>query len=117
MYQASFRRNCRGVNHHGRSSTRGITGPPDENLTITLNVTGYVLASGKAVAPSLDAGVLIRRYIQRMVEEPVIRDCAPQLLEQMITEQGTKGSRSEEQLVAATKLRRAEVRAVLNGFG
>ena len=30
---------------------------------ITLNVVGYVLASGKAVAPSLDAGVLIRRYI------------------------------------------------------
>ena len=30
---------------------------------VTLNVTGYVLASGKAIAPSLDAGVLIRRYI------------------------------------------------------
>jgi formylglycine-generating enzyme required for sulfatase activity len=83
---------------------------------ITLNVIGYVLASGKAVAPSLDAGVLIRRYIQRTVEQPGIRDCAPQLLEQMITEQGTKRPRSEEQLVDDTKLRRAEVRAVLNAL-
>jgi formylglycine-generating enzyme required for sulfatase activity len=83
---------------------------------ITLNVIGYVLASGKAVAPSLDAGVLIRRYIERTVEQPGIRDCAPQILEQMITEQGTKRPRSEEQLVADTKLRRAEVRAVLNAL-
>jgi formylglycine-generating enzyme required for sulfatase activity len=81
---------------------------------ITLNVIGYVLASGKDVAPSLDAGVLIRGYIERTVEQPGIRDCAPQLLEQMITEQGTKRPRSEEQLVSDTKLRRAEVRAVLN---
>jgi hypothetical protein len=83
---------------------------------ITLNVVGYVLASGKAVAPSLEAGVLIRRYIERTVEQPGIRDWAPQLLEQMITEQGTKRPRSEAQLAADTKLRRAEVRAVLNGL-
>jgi formylglycine-generating enzyme required for sulfatase activity len=83
---------------------------------VTLNVVGYVLASGKAVAPSLDAGVLIRRYIERTVERPAIQDCAPQLLEQMITEQGTKRPRSEAQLAVATKLRRAEVRAVLNGL-
>jgi Sulfatase-modifying factor enzyme 1 len=83
---------------------------------ITLNVVGYVLASGKAIAPSLDAGVLIRRYIERTVEQPRIRDCAPQLLERMITEQGTKRPRSEQQLVADTKLRRAEVRAVLNAL-
>jgi CRISPR-associated protein Cas7/Csd2 subtype I-C len=83
---------------------------------ITLNVVGYVLASGKAIAPSLEAGVLIRRYIERTVEQPGIRDCAPQLLERMITEQGTKRPRSEQQLVADTKLRRAEVRAVLNAL-
>jgi Leucine-rich repeat (LRR) protein len=83
---------------------------------ITLNVIGYVLASGKSVAPSLQAGVLIRRYIERTIEQPGIRDYAPQMLEQMITEQGTKRPRSEEELVADTKLRRAEVRAVLNGL-
>jgi hypothetical protein len=44
---------------------------------ITLNVIGYVLASGRAVAPSMDAGVLIRGYIERTVEQPGIRDCAP----------------------------------------
>jgi formylglycine-generating enzyme required for sulfatase activity len=83
---------------------------------ITLNVVGYVLASGTVVAPSLEAGVLIRRYIERTVGQPAIRDRAPQLLEQMITEQGTKRPRSEAQLVADTRLRRAEVRAVLNGL-
>jgi formylglycine-generating enzyme required for sulfatase activity len=83
---------------------------------ITLNVVGYVLASGKAIAPSLDAGVLIRHYIERTVEQPGIRECAPQLLERMITEQGTKRPRSEQQLVADTKLRRAEVRAILNAL-
>jgi hypothetical protein len=30
---------------------------------ITLNMIGYVLASDRAVAPSLDAGLLVRRYI------------------------------------------------------
>jgi formylglycine-generating enzyme required for sulfatase activity len=83
---------------------------------ITLNVIGYVLASGKPVAPSLDAGVLIRRYIERTIEQPGIRDCAPQMLEQMITEQGTKRRRSETELVAEAKLRPAEVRAVLNAL-
>jgi hypothetical protein len=83
---------------------------------ITLNVVGYVLASGKAIAPSLDAGMLIRRYIEQTVEQPAIRDCATQLLEQMITEQGTKRPRAEAQLAADTRLRRAEVRAVLNAL-
>lgn len=83
---------------------------------ITLNVVGYVLASGKAVAPSLDAGVLVRRYIERTIEQPEVRDCAPRILEEMITEQGTKRPRSEDELVVNTKLRPAEVRAVLNGL-
>ncbi len=83
---------------------------------ITLNVIGYVLASGKPIAPSLDAGILIRRYIERTVEQPGIRDCAPQMLEQMITEQGTKRPRSEKELLADARLRPAEVRAVLNAL-
>lgn len=83
---------------------------------ITLNVIGYVLASGKPVAPSLDAGVLVRRYIERTIEQPGIRDCAPQMLEQMISEQGTKRPRSEKELAADAKLGPAEVRAVLNAL-
>ena len=81
---------------------------------ITLNVLGYVLASGKSVAPSLNAGVLVRRYIEQTIEQPAIRGSAPQILELMITEQGTKQPRSERDLAALTKLRPAEVRAVLN---
>jgi hypothetical protein len=81
---------------------------------ITLNVIGYVLASGKAVAPSLDAGTLVRRYIEQTLGQPAIRDHAPRMLEQMITEQGTKRPCSEQDLAAKADLRRAEVRAVLN---
>jgi formylglycine-generating enzyme required for sulfatase activity len=83
---------------------------------ITLNVIGYVLASGKEVAASLDAGDLIRQYIEQTVEQPALRDRAPRLLEQMITEQGTKQPCSEQDLAAQAQLRPAEVRAILNGL-
>jgi formylglycine-generating enzyme required for sulfatase activity len=83
---------------------------------ITLNVIGYVLASGKKVAASLDAGDLVRRYIKQTVEQPALRDRAPQMLEQMITEQGTKQPCSEQDLAAQAQLRPAEVRAILNGL-
>jgi hypothetical protein len=84
---------------------------------ITLNVIGYVLAAGKSIASSLDAGQLVRRYIEQTVGQPAIRDFARQVLEQLVTEQGTKRPRSEQDLVALTRLRRGEVRAVLNGLG
>ena len=84
---------------------------------ITLNVVGYVLATGKAVAVSADAGQLVSRYIGQTISQPVIRDFAPRVLEQLVTEQGTKQPRSEQDLAAATSLRRGEVRAVLNGLG
>src|SRR6266852_113885 len=82
---------------------------------ITLNVIGFVL-SGRASAPSLDAGILVRRYIEQTVTQPAIRYFAPKILEQMITEQGTKMPCSELELVEKTKLRRGEVRAVLNSM-
>lgn len=84
---------------------------------ITLNVIGYVLATGKVVAFSADAGRLVRRYIELTVGQPAIRDLAPLVLEQMLTEQGTKRPRSEQELAAATNLRPGEVRAVLNSLG
>ena len=41
---------------------------------ITLNVLGYVLwQRGGALAPSLDAGTLVRGYIAQTVENPAIR--------------------------------------------
>ena len=83
---------------------------------ITLNVTGHILASGAPVAPSLDAGTLVRTYIEQTVKQPGLRDCGPQLLEHMITEQGTKQPRSERDLADKAKLRPAEVRAIMNGL-
>jgi Leucine-rich repeat (LRR) protein len=84
---------------------------------ITLNVIGYVLAGGKATASSLDAGQLVRQYIEQTVGQPAIRNFAPRVLEQLITEQGTKCPRSEQELAGSTHLRRGEIRAVLNGLG
>jgi Leucine-rich repeat (LRR) protein len=83
---------------------------------ITLNVIGYVLASGKVLAQSLEAGVLVRYYIEQALGQPVIREYASRMLEQMITEQGTKQPCSEEDLVVKAQLRPAEVRAILNSL-
>jgi hypothetical protein len=84
---------------------------------ITLNVIGYVLATGKAAAPSMDAGQLVRGYIEQTLGRPLIRDFAPRVLEQLVTEQGTKRPRSEQELVAATHFHHAEIRAVMNDLG
>jgi hypothetical protein len=81
---------------------------------ITINVIGHVLAAGRTVASSLDAGTLVRQYIEQTLQQPTIRDHAPRLLEKMITEQGTKQPRSEQGLATDAALRPAEVRAVLN---
>ena len=83
---------------------------------ITLNVVGYVLSQGRATAPSLDAGRLVRHYIEQSVEQPAIRDFAPRVLKELVTEQGTKWPRSEKELVDQTRLRPGEVRAVMNGL-
>ena len=84
---------------------------------ITLNVIGYVLAAGKTTASSLDAGQLVRQYIEQTVRQPAIRNFAPRVLEQLVTEQSTKRPRSEQELAASTHLSRGEIRAVLNGLG
>jgi hypothetical protein len=84
---------------------------------ITLNVIGHVLAEGLGSAPSLEADQLVRSYIEQAVEQPGIRDFARPVLEKLLTEQGTKRPRSEEELVTQTHLLRGEVHAVLNGLG
>ena len=83
---------------------------------ITLNVVGHVLSQGRATAPSLDAGRLVRHYIEQSVEQPAIREFAPRVLKELVTEQGTKWPRSEKELVDQTRLRPGEVRAVMNGL-
>jgi Leucine-rich repeat (LRR) protein len=83
---------------------------------IILNIVGYVLAVGRLAEPR-NASQIIRQYIEQTIGDPVIRDFAPKVLEQLVTEQGTKLPRSELLLVDATQLRRGEVRAVMNGLG
>jgi hypothetical protein len=81
-----------------------------------LNVVGHVLSQGRTTAPSLDARRLVRHYIEQSVEQPAIRDFAPRVLKELVTEQGTKWPRSEKELVDQTRLRPGEVRAVMNGL-
>lgn len=97
------------------TSAAEMDGTPGLVRPITLNVIGYVL-SANVVAPSLDAGAIVRGYIEQTVQQPAIRNHAPRILEHMITEQGTKQPRSELDLGESTKLRHAEVRAVLNAL-
>ncbi len=83
---------------------------------ITLNVLGTVLSAGQTTAPSLDAGLLIQRYIAQIMSQPALRDHVAAVLEALITGYGTNRPMSEPDLVTATKLRRGEVRAVMNGL-
>jgi Leucine-rich repeat (LRR) protein len=83
---------------------------------ITLNVVGHVLSQGRATAPSLDAEQIVRGYIEQSVEQPAIREIAPRVLKEMVTDQGTKRPRKEQELVEQTGLRPGEVRAVMNGL-
>jgi hypothetical protein len=83
---------------------------------ITLNVVGYVLSQGRTTAPSLDARRLVSHYIEQSVEQPAIRQFAPRVLKELVTEQGTKRPRAEKELVDQTRLRRGEVHAVMNGL-
>jgi hypothetical protein len=53
----------------------------------------------------------------QVLRERVSGGLAPRVLEQLITEQGTKRPRSEQELATSTDLRPGEVRAVLNGLG
>lgn len=99
------------------SSAAELDETPGLVRPITLNVIGYVLANGTAAIPSLDAGQLVRRHVEQTIRQPAIRDFAPLVLEQLLTEEATKRPRSEEELANATKLGRGDVRAVLNGLG
>ena len=83
---------------------------------ITLNVIGYVLSQGTTQATSLDAGELVRGYVKQAVEGDATRTISRTVLERLVTEQGTKLPVSESELIAVTKLRRGEVRAVLNSL-
>jgi hypothetical protein len=83
---------------------------------ITLNVLGYVLATGQGSAPSLDAQQLVRLYIEQTINQPTVRDYTGTVLEKLVTEQGTKQPREEQELAAETRLRRGEVRGVLNAL-
>ena len=101
---------------HLLDSAAKMDGTPALIRPITLNVLGHVLTEGKASVQSLEAGPLVESYIAQTVENPVIRDFSRPVLEQLVTGQETKQPCQETQLTAITRLKRGEVRAVLNAL-
>jgi hypothetical protein len=84
---------------------------------ITLNVLGKILADGRHSRAGLEAGRLVREYLAENVEQDGVREFAKPVLEQLLTEQGTKQPKSHAEIAAATKLEPYAVLAVLNGMG
>ena len=98
------------------TSAMDIDGIPGKVRPITLNVLGHVLETGGAVAGGLDAGLLVRQYIDQVVDQPGVRTHAPPVLDQLITAHGTKRPRAEDELAEAAGLSTTQVRAVLRGL-
>ncbi len=89
---------------------------PGKVRPITLNVLGQVLENSEIAGTRLEAGKLVRQYIAQAVGQPGVRAHAAPVLDQLVTAQGTKRPRAEQELAAATGLSPLEVRAVLRGL-
>jgi hypothetical protein len=87
------------------SELRTIEGTPGLIRPIVLNMAGLILER-QAGPHSLrsDPGALLAGYVRSCVERSDVRDHAPKILEQMLTEAGTKQPRSVADLTAACKL-------------
>ncbi len=84
---------------------------------ITLNVLGKILMEGRYSLSGLDAARLVRGYLIETVEQDGVREFAKPVLEQLLTEQGTKQPRTQAEIATATGLESDSVLAVLNGLG
>lgn len=81
---------------------------------ITLNLLGVVLARFTGSLPKGTApGTLIRNYLLECIRAPDIADVAPQILDKMISDAGTKQPRSELDLAQATQMDKGQVRGCL----
>ena len=84
---------------------------------ITLNVLGKILLEGHHSLSGLDAARLVRGYLRQTVEQDGVREFAKPVLEQLLTEQGTKRLQTQTEIATATGLESYAVLAVLNGLG
>ena len=84
---------------------------------ITLNVLGKILLEGRHSLSGLDAARMIREYLAENVEQTGVREFAKPVLEQLLTEQGTKQPKTQAEIATATRLEPYAVLAVLNGLG
>jgi hypothetical protein len=83
---------------------------------ITLNVVGHVLVTGERKVPTLDAGELVRRYIQDALDQDGLRAHFGPIVRLLVTEQGTKRPQREAELMQATGCKLGQVRSVMNGL-
>ena len=92
--------------------TKGLIRP------ITLNMFGVILGRFTGQLPKgLEPGALIRGYLREAVNNPEVRDSAPEILRHMITPAGTKEPKSETDLAKATETDPAAVRGCLLNLG
>lgn len=84
---------------------------------ITLNVLGKILLEGRHSLTGLDAARLVRGYLGQTLEQDGVREFAKPVLEQLLTEQGTKQPKKQTEIATATGLEPYAVLAVLNGLG
>ena len=69
---------------------------------VTLNMIGFILATGRAVwRKNTTADALIRGYIRDTIRHPAIVAEAPRLLPSMVTAMGTRRSRTLSELAPA----------------
>jgi formylglycine-generating enzyme required for sulfatase activity len=102
---------------HLLDSAAKMDGTPQLIRPITLNVLGHVINEGKqSSAATLEAGQLVESYIAQTVQNDNIRAFSRPVLEQLLTGQETKQPCVETQLAATARLKRGEVRAVLNAL-
>ena len=81
---------------------------------VTLNMIGFVLATGRAVwREHTAADTLIRSYIRDTIRHPAIRAYAARLLRCLVSAKGTKRSSTLGGLAAATGIDSAQARNVL----
>jgi hypothetical protein len=85
---------------------------------ITLNMFGLVVSRFEGSLPKgLVAGRLLTGYLRDALEQPEVREHAPRIVREMVTNAGTKHPRSETELAAKTRLDAHLIRGALLALG
>jgi Leucine-rich repeat (LRR) protein len=91
-----------------------LDGTPGLIRPVTLNMLGFILSTGRASWDAhRSADALLRSYIRDTLQHPSISIDATRLLRQLVTDVGTKRSRTLDDLVATAGLDPVQARTML----